>query len=665
MIQNCLSLDGTTIFTDCTDNYSLSGDGAFITLHLPQKASCFVTSLGKPVDLERFVCSHRMQPFFMDAASGSSLSELPIETQWLGLLHTDGSYTIMLPLACEPFRASLGGNENNELLVTVETGDDATMTDTALALYIAHGDNFYQLMEQAGKKIADRLQTCRIRDDKNAPACMQYFGWCTWNAFYADVSHDKVFEGLESFRAGGIVPKFLLLDDGWQTVNTSDPNRGHHQLSGFEPNEKFNHDLTPTIKTAKNDYGVELFYVWHAILGYWGGADPVAMEKYNVRQKCQHHSPAMFTVNEKYATNLRFPYGFIGEDQIFSFYNDYHRKLYRQGVDGVKVDVQAALEGVADGEGGRVRLINRYREALEASTQLHFKGELINCMSSNNDTVYTTMNSNLMRSSDDFFPKKPESHGQHVYKNAVNSVWMGLFTWCDWDMFQSAHEYGGFHAAARAVSGGPVYVSDAVGEHDFSVIQKLVLSDGTLPLAQSVGKPTTDSLFCDPNKQLFKIFNHNLYGGVVGIFNMQHEGSEFLSCTVGHGDIDGFPEGDYAVYLHNQQCVFKKSATVSLKPREYEVATVAKIEKGIAPIGLSEKFNSGGTVGSAGWRDETYFILPKDDGTFLLYCEKTPKSVMLVGEAESNQTDSNTLFEKNGNLLFIQAKKGRTITISF
>lgn len=28
----------------------------------------------------------------------------------------------------------------------------------------------------------------------------------------------------------------------------------------------------------------------------------------------------------------------------------------------------------------------------------------------------------------------------------------------DWDMFQTVHEYSGFHAAARCVSGGPIYI---------------------------------------------------------------------------------------------------------------------------------------------------------------------------------------------------------------
>lgn len=35
----------------------------------------------------------------------------------------------------------------------------------------------------------------------------------------------------------------------------------------------------------------------------------------------------------------------------------------------------------------------------------------------------------------------------------------------DWDMFSSRHVAADIHAAARAVSGGPVYVSDAPGSH--------------------------------------------------------------------------------------------------------------------------------------------------------------------------------------------------------
>ena len=39
-------------------------------------------------------------------------------------------------------------------------------------------------------------------------------------------------------------------------------------------------------------------------------------------------------------------------------------------------------------------------------------------------------------------------------------MWFGEFIQPDWDMFQSGHRMGALHAAGRAVSGGPVYVSD-------------------------------------------------------------------------------------------------------------------------------------------------------------------------------------------------------------
>ena len=48
----------------------------------------------------------------------------------------------------------------------------------------------------------------------------------------------------------------------------------------------------------------------------------------------------------------------------------------------------------------------------------------------------------------------------------------------DWDMFQSQHPAGLLHATARAISGGPLYVSDGPGKHDFSLLARVVLPDG-------------------------------------------------------------------------------------------------------------------------------------------------------------------------------------------
>ena len=83
------------------------------------------------------------------------------------------------------------------------------------------------------------------------------------------------------------------------------------------------------------------------------------------------------------------------------------------------------------------------------------------------------------RNSDDFYPKKPESHLRHVRYNAASSLWTGGFAPLpDWDMFHSRHDFAAYHAAARAVSGGPIYVSDAVGDFDVELLRRLVDGDG-------------------------------------------------------------------------------------------------------------------------------------------------------------------------------------------
>jgi raffinose synthase len=135
--------------------------------------------------------------------------------------------------------------------------------------------------------------------------------------------------------------------------------------------------------------------------------------------------------------------------------------------------------------------------------------------------LYNTPSSSLTRTSDDFFPHRPESHGAHLWNNALVSLWFGEFAHPDWDMFQSGHPPGIFHAIGRAMSGGPVYVSDKPGQQDFALLGKLVLPDGTTLRPQGVGRPTRDCLFRDPLAEpvLLKIFNTNLDAGVIGVFN--------------------------------------------------------------------------------------------------------------------------------------------------
>jgi len=262
---------------------------------------------------------------------------------------------------------------------------------------------------------------------KPVPSFIDDFGWCTWDAFYQEVSHAKVREGLESFREGGVEPRFLILDDGWQSVRETET--GERRLVGWGAVEsKFPGGLSATVELAKRNYRVKTFLVWHAVHGYWGGVDGEALPGYGVDTALRWYSPEIL----RHTPTLPWDWwgacvGRPASDALGRFYHDYHARLAAEGVDGVKVDNQSSIEGLSHGIGGRVTTMQKTAEALEESVGRHFQGRLINCMSCGNDRLYQARTSTVVRSSVDFWPNLPASHGLHVYTNAMVGLWFGEF----------------------------------------------------------------------------------------------------------------------------------------------------------------------------------------------------------------------------------------------
>jgi len=156
-----------------------------------------------------------------------------------------------------------------------------------------------------------------------------------------------------------------------------------------------------------------------------------------------------------------------------------------------------------------VLLARKYQQALEASIARNFRdNSIISCMSHNTDNLYSSKRSAVVRASDDFWPRDPASHTIHIASVAYNTVFLGEFMQPDWDMFHSVHPMAEYHAAARAVGGCAIYVSDKPGNHDFDLLRKLVLPDGSILRAKLPGRPTRDCLFSDPardGKSILKI----------------------------------------------------------------------------------------------------------------------------------------------------------------
>ncbi|KXG19425.1 hypothetical protein SORBI_3010G057400 [Sorghum bicolor] len=617
-------------------------DGVFLGADFDESASRHVVSLGSLRDV-RFMACFRSKLWWMSQRMGDKGGDVPHETQFLlvesrGAGGEDAAYVVFLPLVEGAFRASLQGGAGDALELCVESGDAGTRAasvERALFVGAAESDPFAAI---AGAVAAAKsaLRTFRVRAEKKLPRIVDYFGWCTWDAFYQDVTQEGVEAGLRSLVAGGAPPKFVIIDDGWQSVGTDQPNSDDPasgearqprlpRLTGIRENSKFQSQDDPAagiravVRAAKEEYGLKYVFVWHAITGYWGGVRPGAagMEQYVSSMQFPKISPGVAENDPGMKTDwiTAQGVGLMHPRAVYRFYDEQHAYLAAAGVDGVK-------------------LTRRYHQALDASVAKNFpENGLIACMSHNTDALYCSKQTAVVRASDDFFPRDPASHTVHIAAVAYNSVFLGEFMLPDWDMFHSLHPAGEYHGSARVISGGPVYVSDAPGKHDFELLKKIVLPDGSVLRARLPGRPTN----------LLKIWNMNKFTGVLGVYNCQGAAWSFaekktvfhfhpagagaLTCAVRGSDVhliceaatDAEWNGDCAVYRHasGDLVVLPSGAAlpVSLKVLQQDILTVSPVKElapgfRFAPIGLVDMFNSGAAVEGL-----TYHLL---DGAKLL-----------------------------------------------
>ncbi|KAL0300916.1 UNVERIFIED_CONTAM: putative galactinol--sucrose galactosyltransferase 2 [Sesamum radiatum] len=699
VVQNgVLSFNGTEALVGVPDNVVItpgSDSSAFLGAISTQSSSRHVFKLGVIEDA-RLLSLFRFKIWWMIPRVGNSGRDIPVETQMLLLEareeptseapNQDAKYVLFLPILDGEFRSSLQGNSADELEVCVETGDSTIIASASpKAVFVNFGDNPFELIKESMKILQKYSGTFALRETKQMPGMLDWFGWCTWDAFYQDVNPQGIRDGLKSLSEGGTPARFLIIDDGWQDTTNEFQKAGEPFIEGtqfgarlmsIKENSKFRktanddssntpHSLKDFVSDIKSTFGLKYVYVWHALMGYWGGLHPDApgTKKYNPKLKFPLQSPGNLAHQRDIAMDSMEEYGVgtIDPDRLFEFYDDLHRYLASQEVDGVKVDVQNLPETVATGSGGRVSLTRHFQQSLEKSISNNFQDNgIICCMAQNTDSVYNSKTSSITRASDDYYPKNPTTQTLHIAAVAYNSLFFGEIVVPDWDMFYSLHDAAEFHAVARAVGGCGIYVSDKPGNHDFDILKRLVLPDGSVMRAKYPGRPSRDCLFNDPvtdGKSLMKIWNLNKLTGVLAVFNCQGAGtwpglensvqtnSLELAGKISPADIEYLSEispeswdGEFAVLSFKSGSLSRLSThgklNVAFKTLQCDVFTVSPIkvyhqEIQFAPIGLINMYNSGGAVHAVEAIDDSLFpgirIQGRGEGVFGAYSSSEPK----------------------------------------
>lgn len=401
--------------------------------------------------------------------------------------------------------------------------------DTALAACIYAARNMiegglYSSLNKERSKANENFSTDRYSSWSDG------LGYCTWNGIGKDLSEDKISNALRLLRESNIKIQNLIIDDGWQSLDTFHSDHHHHHTwSKFEANrEGFPSGLGSAV-TAIREQNPSLKHVavWHAIFGYWGGitADgPIAKEYKTTQIRRSETGRKGFE-----AANLIVVTG----DEIRRLFKDFYTFLGNAGIDGVKTDAQMMLDLIADPEDRRT-IIKSYQDAWNLAGFQNFQNKMISCMSHTPDSIFhSLLPSNgpaiTLRNSDDFWPDIPDSHTWHVFVNAHNALFTQyLNVLPDWDMFQTTHEFAAFHAAARCISGGPIYITDEPGKHDFDLIKQMTAEttrNSTIILRPScLARAALSSVYISSTEpRLLKIASYHGRAstgtGILGVFN--------------------------------------------------------------------------------------------------------------------------------------------------
>jgi raffinose synthase len=611
--------------------------------------------LGPRPPFLRFMACYRPVSCWMKPAFGSAGSPLPRETQFV-LMDLGGRYAALYPLVDGPVRCSLEEIAGRWKL-RLETGDPQVVCPRTRALLLVEGDDVHRLVQEGAEAVAALAGTLRLRDRRRRPRAAELLGWCSWNAFYEKVNEKDLLAAVRQFAEHGVTPRFILLDGGWQQQR-------EWLLEEFAADaEKFPRGLKALVDDLRG-LGVSEFYAWQTFCGYWRGASPdlIGPENAEVRNfKIPGHLHSTLrggagkdfvdTMTESfYPENLHARTVILPRGSLGPLYDAFHRHLAAAGVTGVKIDAMTWMEALAAEGQGRVAAVRDMVRAAETSTESHFDGGLIFCSSCSNDVIYQTSSGAILRTAGDYLPADRASHGLHLVNNAMVALWTAPFLWSDWDMFQTGHEAGWFHAAARAISGGPVYLTDGLGQTDFALVRRLRLSDGSLPLCRTPAVPTTDSIFRDPSRGdgLLKVFAANVAGSVLGAFDCRAPSDDakpqqdFFRAS----DIPSLREKPVVVWSEKSRtlAVLPPGGEIRIvcRPLEYEILTVADASSGLAVIGNVNLLNPGGAVGSCTrTASGSLGIRLRDGGTFVGWSRACP-NLTADGEGIPLEWDPNS-----------------------
>jgi raffinose synthase len=559
------------------------------------------------------------------------------DVQFFYWQYEDGVYGAAMPISGNGYRSTLGRDRNRFGSKSVSYFDTQGRGNIPL-MSIGFGEDPYALFESlwtAGMKEMGHPEN--LRKNKTFPAIFENIGWCTWNSssLGKDLNENLLLRGAKYFRDGRFPIGWFLVDDGWF-------DQSGNRLNSIRPDaKKFPQGFREIIRTLKQEYHLKDVGVWHALNGYWQGINPES-------GLGNEYKNDLITYRElarpdRDSTSWR-TCSFLSPltDAPGKFYGEFHRYLSEEGFTFVKVDNQLVVERMAGGNFPIWDGAARYHAALNSSVARWFNNTMINCMDMTPDAWANFGTTAVARTSEDYFPyEKGESYNlqrgnaaAHVLQAVYNSLYFSQMVFPDFDHFQSHNPNAVFHAIARAINNGPIYITDNIGEGNFDVLRPLVYSDGKIIRSDEPLLPAQDCLFQVQDPAPFKAFSRTGNAGLLGVWNCAD--AESVKGSFRPSDVHGICGDKFAIFERLGGAMRYAGRDdvipVSLGRLGCRLYYVIPLTDGMGAIGLIDKYNAPATLLGSSVRSGVISAVLYERGKFAAVGPQAPLGVYADGK---------------------------------
>ena len=567
----------------------------------------------------------------VDRLGDNDITKVSRDTQAI-VFENENTFGMLFATCDKRYKSVFEGKENG-LTASLQSYKRGKIKFNGVLFFFTAGNNPYLLPEKItdfglkflGKKAAPA-------NEKRYPKIFEYLGWCSWDAFPCCVSHQGLLEKFEEFKTKNIPIRWGIIDDMWEAVDGENNCATMHdrKLVDFKAEPKqFPQGLKAAISEVKEKYGVKLG-AWHPMTGYWYGFDPNGETVKNY--------PHYFTQNDDVRTVVK-----PTAEDMFGYHNTFYSYLKDAGIDFVKVDCQSGLEWFYRNMGTIGEVADALHTGIEGAVGLNFDGAIINCMGCATENIWNRPNSVVNRCSADFLPENRKWFIDHILQCTYTCYfYSGLFKG-DFDMFWTDDGQAVKNCLLRAISGGPVYVSDKVGRSVAERLLPLALADGKLLRCNNSAVPTLDCLTVDPrtSKTAYKIWNSTNNGFVVAAFNLDND-EKTVEGSVSPFELEGATADKYLAYnfFNGKAEILSKGEKISFTLNNYDdyrYYNFVPVREGFALIGLVDKYVTSATYEKFG--KNKYTVL--NGGTVAFYSETEPKAIYVDGEQMLFSTKNN------------------------